>query len=181
MIVAAPMDEIELRNMMYTAQKDLTGPFSIRYPRGNGSNPDWRQTFECIEIGKSRILRRGEKVALISIGDVGHQSVAALDKLAGKGMVCTHMDVRFLKPLDEDALHQICADHGYVITIENGTIIGGLGSAVADFILKNGYSCKLKMLGIPDQFIEHGTIPELQKLCGIDQENIEKTVESIWM
>ena len=181
MIVAAPMDEVELRNMMYTAQKENHGPFSIRYPRGNGLNPDWKEAFEYMEIGKSRYLRKGEKVAVISIGDAGLQTAAAVQQLADLGKNCTHIDARFLKPLDEDMLHEVCAHHDYIVTIENGTVIGGLGSATAEFMSQNNYSCKLKVLGVPDQFVEHGTIKELQQICGIDQESIEKTLESIWM
>lgn len=181
MTVAAPMDEIELRNLMYTAQCPQMGPFSIRYPRGSGRHPEWKQAFERLEVGSSRCLREGTQVAVLSLGDVGRQTRLALEQLAQKGKTCTHIDVRFLKPLDEKMLHRVCQEHAHLITVENGTVVGGLGSAVAEFILKHGYTIRLTTLGVPDTFIEHGTVAELQKICGIDQENIEKTVETIWM
>ncbi len=180
MIVAAPMDEIELRNMMYTAQLEGMGPFSIRYPRGCGTNVNWRLPFEKIIPGKGRMLADGENIAVLTIGKIGVNAQRALKKLARKGIFPAHYDMRFVKPLDEELLHSICSRFEVVVTIEDGTVAGGFGSAVSEFITANGYQSRLRILGVPDNFIEHGTIDQLYKLCGIDSEGIADEILKWW-
>ena len=176
MIVSAPMDEIELRNLMYTAQlKENAQPFSIRYPRGCGIKPNWKKPFEKIEIGKGRKLTDGKDVALLSIGKAGIFASRAVKSLANKEVSAAHYDLRFVKPLDEDLLKEVFEKFDKVITIEDGVIQGGFGSAVLEFMAQNGYSSQIKIIGVPDKFIEHGTLDELYKECGIDTKGIVKT------
>jgi len=179
MIVSAPMDEIELRNLLFTAQADENGPFSIRYPRGKGITPDWKKPMKKVTIGKGRKLKNGNDIAIITIGTVGTFLSKIEDKLAQKNIDYSHFDMRFLKPIDETILHEVFTKFDKVITIEDGTIIGGLGSAVLEFIADNGYQAQVKRLGIPDKFIEHGTQQELYKECGFDSESILKEIEKM--
>jgi len=175
MIVSAPMDEIELRNLMYTAQlKENAQPFSIRYPRGCGIKPNWKVPFEKIEIGKGRKLADGTDIALLSIGKAGIFAKRAIRSLANREVSAAHYDLRFVKPLDEDLLKEVFEKFDKVITIEDGVIQGGFGSAVLEFMAQNGYSSKIELIGIPDKFIEHGTSEELYKECGIDTKGIVK-------
>lgn len=176
MIVSAPMNEQELRNLMYTAQLDGIGPFSIRYPRGRGVMPEWKTPFEKLEIGKGRKLRDGKDVAIISIGHVGNFVTEAAEKLSQENIEISHYDMCFLKPIDEDLLHDALKNHSKIITVEDGTIVGGLGSAVLEFMADHNYKADLKRLGIPDKFIEHGSIKELHKECGFDADGIVKAV-----
>lgn len=176
MVVAAPMDEPELRNMMYTAQLEGQGPFSIRYPRGCGTNVNWRTPFEKIEPGTARILTEGEELAILTIGKPGVFAQRALKKLAREGIRAAHYDMRFIKPLDEKLLHHIFATFGRIITIEDGTIVGGFGSAIAEFKATHDYTAHVKIMGIPDHFIEQGSIEQLYKLCGLDTESIYQAV-----
>lgn len=182
MIVAAPMNEIELRNMMYTATlEEIQQPFSIRYPRGNGVLTDWKKPFEKIEIGKGRKIRDGKDICFLSIGHVGNFVVDAIKKLEEKYNISpAHYDMRFVKPLDEDLLNEALSNYPIIITIEDGTIIGGLGSAVLEFAADNHYKNDIIRLGIPDQFIEHGEPMELYEECGISPNKIvEKVLEII--
>ena len=179
MIVAAPMDEIELRNMMYTAQEKPHGPFSIRYPRGRGVNTDWRKPFESVPIGKGRKLVSGEDIAIVTIGHPGNFASEAIQKLNDEGISVSHYDVRFLKPLDEEMMHDVFNNHTKVITVEDGTILGGLGSAVQEFMSDHGYNARVIKLGIPDRFIEHGAPEELQAECGFDADGIYLTVKDL--
>ncbi len=173
MIVSAPMDEIELRNLMYTAQlKENAQPFSIRYPRGCGIKPNWRKPFEKIEIGKGRKLSDGKDIAILSIGKTGIFAKRAVKSLENKEISAAHYDLRFVKPLDENLLTEVFENFERVITVEDGVIRGGFGSAILEFMAQNGYSSKIKELGIPDKFIEHGTTEELYKECGIDAKGI---------
>ncbi len=176
--IAAPMNEVELRNMMYTAQLDGAGTFSIRYPRGRGVMPDWKKPFEKMEIGKGRKLSEGKDVAIISIGHPGNFVAEALESLEGKGSA-SHYDIRFLRPLDEGLLHDALKNHKKIITVEDGTIHGGLGSAVLEFMADHGYTAEVKRLGVPDQFIEQGSPAELYKECGFDSEGIVKAIQDI--
>jgi 1-deoxy-D-xylulose-5-phosphate synthase len=176
MTVAAPMNELELRNMMYTAQIRPAGPFSIRYPRGNGVTPEWRVPFETITVGKGRILKQGNDIAILSIGHTGNFVVKAVEKAEDKGIGVMHCDMRFVKPIDEELLHHVGKNFKQVITVEDGTVVGGLGSAVADFFAQHDYECHVKMLGVPDKFIQQGTIQELQAKCGFDEQGIYNTV-----
>lgn len=177
MIVSAPMNEIELRNLMYTAQLKNNGPFTIRYPRGKGVIPDWQKKFKEIEIGKGRIIKEGKDIAVLSIGAIGNLVVEAETLLNEQHYNISHYDMRFVKPLDEDLLHKIFKKYNSIITIEDGVITGGFGSAVLEFKNKHNYKSNVKCLGIPDEFIEHGTQRELYKVCGYDTESIIKTVK----
>ncbi|PIF06624.1 MAG: 1-deoxy-D-xylulose-5-phosphate synthase [Draconibacterium sp.] len=176
-VVSAPMDETELRNLMYTAQlPENARPFSIRYPRGCGIKPNWKKPFKKIEVGKGRKLADGSDVALVTIGKSGVYANRAVKSLEKKEISAAHYDMRFVKPLDTELLKEIFEKHSKVITIEDGVIQGGFGSAVLEFMVENGYTAKIKLLGIPDRFIEHGTPEELYCECGIDTHGITKTV-----
>ncbi len=177
MIVSAPMDESELRNLMYTAQKSENKlPFSIRYPRGCGVNPDWKKPFEEIEIGKGRKLTDGKDIALLTIGRTGYFAQEAVKLLAAKNISVAHFDMRFVKPIDTGLLSSVFKNFKKIITVEDGTVQGGFGSAVLEFMVENNYSATVKLLGVPDEFIEHGTLNDLRKHCGFDTEGIAKAV-----
>lgn len=176
MIVAAPMDEIELRNMMFTAQQKNHGTFSIRYPRGRGVTIDWKQPFEEIEIGKSRVIREGNDIAVLTIGNTGNFVNNIKQRLLDNNIDYAHYDMRFVKPLDTERLHKVFSKFKNIITVEDGVIAGGFGSAVLEFMSDNNYSANIVRLGIPDEFIEHGTPAELHKICNFDAENIFKTI-----
>ncbi len=180
MIIASPMNEIELRNLMYTAQLDKNNfPFTIRYPRGNGILNKWRVPFEEIEIGRGRTICEGKHLAILTVGPLGNEISNIITTLKSENISIAHYDMRFVKPLDEKLLHLIFSKFDKIITIEDNSIIGGMGSAVAEFMLANDYSAKIKMLGIPDKFIEHGTQEELYKICGYDSVSIYKTVKKM--
>ena len=171
--IASPMNEHELRHLMYTAQLPDKGPFVIRYPRGRGVLPDWECPMKEIEIGKGRKLKDGKDLAVVSIGPIGNiaeQAIARAEK--EKGITIAHYDLRFLKPLDTELLHEVGRSFNKIITIEDGVIKGGMGSAVLEFMSDNGYYHAFKRIGVPDKFIEHGSIPELYQLCGMDEEGI---------
>jgi 1-deoxy-D-xylulose-5-phosphate synthase len=172
MIVSAPMNEEELRNLMYTAQLKDQGPFSIRYPRGNGVMTEWRKPFTEIQIGKGRKIKDGDDVAILTIGHIGNMAVAACAKLEEKGVSAAHYDMRFAKPIDEAMLHEVFNRFTKVITVEDGCVQGGMGSAVLEFMADNNYMAQVRRLGIPDRFIEHGEQQELYKECGIDADGI---------
>ncbi len=173
MIVSAPMDEPELRNLMYTAQlEEIDQPFSIRYPRGCGNVSDWKKPFEKIEIGKGRQLSGGTDIAILTIGKSGIFAQQAVKALGKEGISAAHFDLRFVKPLDEELLSTVFNDFKYVLTVEDGVIKGGFGSAVLEFMAENGFSAHVKILGIPDRFIEHGSPDDLYRDCGIDKKGI---------
>lgn len=177
MIVAAPMNEQELRNLMFTAQLPRTEQaFSIRYPRGQGVMPSWRTPFEKIEIGTGRTIRQGKELAILTIGHIGNYAVEVCEKLEKRGIHIGHYDLRFAKPLDEALLHTIFSTYGKIITIEDGCIQGGIGSAVLEFMADHQYSSLVKRLGIPDRIVEHGEQFELHKECGFDPDAIELAV-----
>lgn len=179
MTVAAPMNEEELRNLMYTAQQENMGPFSIRYPRGNGMLADWKRPFKAIEVGKGRKICDGEDVAILTLGHVGNFAVEACNELNSEGIHPAHYDMRFVKPLDENMLHDIFSRYQNVITIEDGCLQGGMGSAVLEFMADHKYNSQVTRLGIPDEFIEHGEQPELWALCGYDTNSIISTVKKV--
>lgn len=179
MIVAAPMDEPELRNMMYTAQLPNKGPFSIRYPRGRGVTPNWKTEMQELEIGKARLINEGKDVAILSIGAIGNLVKDANIILEKENINPTHYDMRFAKPLDEELLHNIFKKYDKIITLEDGVIQGGFGTAIIEFMIENGYHAKIKRLGVPDEFIEHGTQQELYHICGYDVEGICKSVKEV--
>jgi 1-deoxy-D-xylulose-5-phosphate synthase len=184
MVVSAPMNEEELRNLMYTAQLDETkGPFSIRYPRGNGVMIDWKKPMKKLEIGKGRRLRDGEEIAILTIGHPGNFAVAACDALEKEGSLPdrqgfypAHYDMRFVKPLDTELLHEIFSHYKKIITVEDAAVMGGFGSAVAEFMIDNNYSASITRLGIPDRFIEHGEQKELYNECHFDAKAIVNAV-----
>lgn len=180
MIVSAPMNESELRNLMYTAQLDSTDrPIAIRYPRGEGVMPEWKTPFEEINIGRGRKLKDGRDVAILTIGHPGNFATAAIRELRTEGIDPAHYDMRFVKPIDEVLLHEVFGKYRKVITVEDGTVVGGFGSAVLEFMAANHYTAEVKMLGIPDRLIEHGTLKELHRECGYDAAGIAQTVRSM--
>lgn len=180
MIVSAPMNESELRNLMYTAQLESTqSPFVIRYPRGEGVMPEWRTAFTEIQIGKGRKLKDGKDIAILSYGHPGNFAAAAIRELKADGINPAHYDMRFVKPIDEELLHEALGMYSRIITVEDGTIVGGFGSAVLEFMSKHGYKNEVKILGIPDHIIEHGTPKELQRECGFDAQGIAETARAI--
>jgi 1-deoxy-D-xylulose-5-phosphate synthase len=173
MIVSAPMNEEELRNLMYTAQLDETpGCFSIRYPRGNGVMVNWKTPFQKIEIGKGRKLKDGKDIAVLSLGHPGNFAASAIKKLEEENITVAHYDLRFAKPLDDSLLHEVFSKYKKVITLEDGCLMGGVGSAILEFMADHNYSAHVKRLGIPDKFIEHGEPIELYEECGFSADQI---------
>ena len=171
--IASPMNEIELRNLMYTAQLPNKGPFVIRYPRGRGMFTDWRKPLEELPVGKSRLLKDGKDLAVITIGPVGNVAAKAIQRAEQeRGLSIAHIDLRFLKPLDTALLHDIGKRFQRIVTVEDGILKGGMGSAILEFMADNGYRPQIKRLGIPDMFVEHGSPEDLYHLCGIDEESI---------
>jgi 1-deoxy-D-xylulose-5-phosphate synthase len=179
LVVASPMDEIEMRNMMYSAQLPNQGPFAIRYPRGIGSNIDWQKPFEAIEIGTGRKIKQGTQIAYLSIGPIGIKVARVCKDLEKENISAAHFDIRFVKPLDEKLLHEIFKTFQYIITVEDGATTGGLGSAILEFMADNGYSSRVVRLGLPDRFIDHGTQLELYKEVGLDMENMRKAARNL--
>ncbi|MDG1348193.1 MAG: 1-deoxy-D-xylulose-5-phosphate synthase [Flavobacteriales bacterium] len=179
MIVSAPMNEQELRNLMYTAQLPNQGPFSIRYPRGKGVMIDWKTPLQEIEIGKGRMIKEGGEIAILSFGHPGNFVVKAQEQFEKEGLNIAHYDLRFAKPLDEKLLHSIFQKFNKIITIEDGCLQGGFGSSILEFMANNDYQASVKMLGIPDAFIHHGTQEELYNDCNYDTEAIIKYVHQI--
>ncbi len=177
MIVSAPMNEVELRNLMFTAQLPRTEKaFSIRYPRGQGVLPDWKKPFEEIKIGTGRKIKYGEELVILSLGHVGNYAVEVTERLEKQGIPVAHYDMRFAKPLDENMLHEVFGKFKKIVTLEDGCIQGGFGSAILEFMADHNYAAEVKRLGIPDAIIEHGEQIELHHECGFDPEGIERTV-----
>jgi len=173
MVVSAPMNEKELRNLMYTAQlPTTTNPFVIRYPRGEGVMPEWKTPFEAITIGKGRKVKDGEGVAILSFGHPGNFAAAAIRDVKADGLTPAHYDMRFVKPIDKELLHEVFGKFKRVITIEDGTVIGGFGSAVLEFMNEYGYKAEVKIMGIPDRLVEHGSLKELYQEIGLDANSI---------
>ncbi|RAU83948.1 1-deoxy-D-xylulose-5-phosphate synthase [Pontibacter arcticus] len=179
MIVAAPMNEQELRNMMYSASQDNVGPFTIRYPRGEGVMPHWRTPLELQPIGKGRTIQEGEEVAILTFGHIGNYAVDVCKKLAYDGINPGHYDMRYCKPLDAELLHHIFTKYDKVITVEDGCLQGGFGSAVLEFMVDNGYTSQVKRLGMADVIYEHGSQMELHREAGFAPEDIERTVREL--
>lgn len=177
MIVSAPMNEAELRNLMFTAQLPRkNSAFSIRYPRGQGVMPNWRTPMEEIKIGTGRKLRDGDELAVLTIGHIGNYAVEACEDLEKQNIKIAHYDMRFAKPLDEQLLHEIFSTYKKIVTVEDGSLQGGFGSAILEFVADHGYQVEVKRLGIPDRFIEHGEQIQLQRECGFDVEGIVKAI-----
>lgn len=180
MIVSAPMNEAELRDLMYTAQLETTNlPFVIRYPRGEGMMPDWKTTMKEIEIGKGRKLKEGKEIAILSFGHPGNFAAAAIRNLMADGITPGHYDMRFAKPLDEEMLHEVFSTYNKIITVEDGTVVGGIGAAILEFMAENGYKADVRILGIPDRIVEHGSQKELHKECHYDAEAIATTARDM--
>ena len=184
--VCAPMDEHELRDMMYTAQLDNQGPFVIRYPRGLSVHPEWRNAMAAMPIGKGRCITEGENVAVLTIGHIGNEAARAVDALRSEGKNAGHYDMRFLKPLDTALLEDIAARYRAIVTVEDGTIEGGFGSAVLEYLQdRRNSDTSMPMppvvrLGIPDHFVTHGPVPQLQKDCRFDAESIKSAIIKLW-
>lgn len=180
MIVASPMNESELRNLLFTAQLPRSGKaFSIRYPRGQGVMPEWRTPMEEIKIGSGRKVRDGEDLAILTLGHIGNYVIEAAERLQKKGISVAHYDMRFVKPIDEEMLHTVFSRFKKIITVEDGCIQGGFGSAVLEFMADNNYSAEVKRMGIPDRVVEHGEQGELHRECGFDVDGIEKAAMEI--
>jgi 1-deoxy-D-xylulose-5-phosphate synthase len=180
MIVSAPMNEGELRNLMYTSQLDaIKNPFVIRYPRGEGVMPEWKTEMKEIKIGTGRKLKDGNDIAILSLGHPGNFAATAIRELKADGLNVAHYDMRFAKPLDEEMLHEVFSKFEKIITVEDGTIVGGFGSAVLEFMAVHHYKAEVKMLGIPDSIIEHGTLKELHSECHYDAKAIAETVREV--
>jgi 1-deoxy-D-xylulose-5-phosphate synthase len=173
MVVSAPMNEAELRDLMYTAQLDSTDlPFVIRYPRGQGVMPEWKTEMKEIVIGKGRRLKEGKDIAILSFGHPGNFAAAAIRELKADGITPGHYDLRFVKPIDEEMLHEVFGKYNKIITVEDGTVVGGAGSAVLEFMATHGYHAEVRILGIPDRLVEHGSQKELYRECNYDAEAI---------
>lgn len=180
MIISAPMNESELRSLMYTAQLESTKlPFVIRYPRGEGVMPEWKTEMKEIEIGKGRKLKEGKDIAILTFGHPGNFAASAIRDLKTEGLNPAHYDMRFVKPLDEELLHEVFTQFNKIITVEDGTVVGGFGSAVLEFMNAHNYKAEVKILGIPDRLVEHGTPKELHRECGYDAEAIKEIVLSM--
>jgi 1-deoxy-D-xylulose-5-phosphate synthase len=180
MTIAAPMNEQELRNLMYTASQDNMGAFTIRYPRGNGVMVDWKTPLEILPVGVGRKIKEGEKVAILTLGHPGNFAVEACEQLAKENIFPAHYDLRFAKPLDEKMLREVFENYTHIITVEDGCLQGGVGSAVLEFMADHQLNAIVKRLGIPDQYIEHGEQPELWKECGYDADAIAAAVREVY-
>lgn len=175
--LASPMNEHELRRLMYTAQLPGKGTFVIRYPRGRGVLADWHCPLEEVKVGTGRKLRDGDDIAVLSVGPVGNNVVKAVEMMENDGISVAHYDMRFVKPLDENLLKEVAAKFKHVITVEDGVREGGFGSAVIEWMEDNGQHLDIVRLGLPDHFVEHGTVAQLQSIVGIDAEGIRRTIE----
>ncbi|MBQ5730367.1 MAG: 1-deoxy-D-xylulose-5-phosphate synthase [Bacteroidaceae bacterium] len=174
--IASPYDECELRRMMYTAQLPDKGTFVIRYPRGKGSLTDWRCPLEEIPVGKGRCLKEGDDVALLTLGPIGKLMEPVVESAAKEGVSVAHYDIRFVKPLDEEMLHAVGKKFKNIVTVEDGVISGGAGSAIIEFMAANGYTPLIHCIGIPDTFVEHGTTEQLYEICGMDKDTVLRTI-----
>ena len=179
MIVSAPMNESELRNLMYTAQLENMGPFSIRYPRGKGVQTEWKTAFQKIKVGTGRKVTSGNDIAILTIGHPGNFAQKAINELKESGASIAHYDMRFVKPIDEIMLHEVFSKFNKVITVEDGCLMGGFGSAVIEFMVDQKYAAEIVRLGIEDKYIHHGTQEELWEDAGFDSNAIVKTVKEM--
>ncbi|RAV29700.1 1-deoxy-D-xylulose-5-phosphate synthase [Sinomicrobium soli] len=180
LVIYAPADETDLRNIMYTAQLGLRSPIAIRYPRGRGITPRWKTPFRKLETGKAKTLKDGNRIAVLSIGNMAHNTTLAIEGLPDDNKpAVAHYDMQFVKPLDEALLHRIFTKFGILVTVEDGCISGGFGSAILEFAATHGYSSNIRRLGIPDAFISHGKVGELQEMTGISPEKIRQAISSL--
>ena len=174
--ISSPMDEHELRRLMYTAQLPDQGPFVIRYPRGNAEHADWKCPLEEVPVGKGRLIHEGTDAVVLSLGPIGNQVEQAISELEQQGRSIAHYDMRFLKPIDEEILHTVGSKFSHIVTIEDGTLKGGLGSSVLEYMADHNMHPHVTRMGLPDHFVEHGSVEELQHLVGIDKEAIIKAL-----
>ncbi len=174
--ISSPYDEHELRRLMFTAVQPGNGVFVIRYPRGKGSIIDWRCPLETVEVGTGRRMKQGKDVAFLTIGPIGKKMEQVISEAEKQGVSVAHYDMRFLKPIDENILREVGENFKYVVTLEDGTVKGGLGSAVLEFMAENGYAPHVEVMGIPDEFVEHGTPEELYRICRMDAESVLQTI-----
>jgi 1-deoxy-D-xylulose-5-phosphate synthase len=180
MIISAPMNEAELRNLMFTAQLESTKlPFVIRYPRGEGVMPEWKKPLQEIEIGKGRRLKEGKDIAILSFGHPGNFAASAIRDLRSEGITPAHYDMRFAKPLDEELLHEALSLYNKIITVEDGTVKGGFGTTILEFMQEHGYKNDVRILGIPDEVVEHGTLKELHRECEYDAQAIADAIREM--
>jgi 1-deoxy-D-xylulose-5-phosphate synthase len=180
MVVSAPMNEEELRNLMYTAQLPNQGPFTIRYPRGKGVMPEWKTPMQEIKIGTGRVIKEGEKLAVLTIGHIGNYVTQAETLINDETINFGHYDMRFVKPLDAELLDDILSKYGKILTVEDGCLMGGFGSAILEYISTADNFIPVKRLGILDEVIEQGEQLELQRDCGFDPEGIAKAIKELW-
>lgn len=177
--IASPMNEHELRKLMFTAQLPEQGPFAIRYPRGRGVLVDWQCPLEEIQVGKGRKLKEGKDIAVLTLGPIGNEAAKAIASAEAKsGKTIAHYDLRFLKPLDEEILDEIGQNYQFIVTVEDGVLKGGMGSAILEYMADHGYTPSVRRIGIPDNFVQHGTPQELYRICGMDATSIENTLLS---
>ena len=179
MVVSAPMNEHWLRNLMFTVQDRTSGPVAIRYPRGNGELLDWENDMQKVEMGKGRKLSDGDKVAVLSIGTIGNSVARVVEDLQKEGVNVGHYDMVFLKPIDEEILKEVAEKYSAVVTVEDGSIVGGLGTAVMEWMCEHGHALKMRKIGIPDAFVAHGTVREQLQMCGMDEESIKNVIKSL--
>jgi 1-deoxy-D-xylulose-5-phosphate synthase len=177
--IASPLNEVEFRNMLFSAQHNVEGPYVIRYPRGRGVMKDWKKDFTELPKGRSQLLRDGNDLAFITLGPLGNEVAAAIDELEKLNLSIAHLDLRFLKPLDEKTLKQLLSQHSKVITVEDGSISGGMGSAILEFISEHKLKVEVARIGVPDKFIDHGTVDELYAECGMDRKSIIQTAKNM--
>ena len=176
LVISSPLNEWDLRDLMYTGYQYADGPFVIRYPRGKGEKKDWRNEMTLLPVGKGRKLREGKDIAVLSIGAIGNEVIKAIEMVESEGISFAHYDMIYLKPIDEAILDEVGQRFKRVITVENGVVKGGLGSAVAEYMSDHDYQTHVWRIGVPDQFVEHGSIPELYRLCGMDAESIAQVL-----
>lgn len=179
LIISSPLNELDLRNLMYTGYKENKSPFIIRYPRGKGEMKDWRNEMHALPIGKGKKLREGDDIAVLSLGPIGNEVRKVINEVESEGLSVAHYDMIYLKPIDEELLHEVGKKFTRIITVENGVIRGGLGSAVLEFMADNSYTPLVKRIGVPDTFVEHGTVAEQHKICGMDANSIAAVLRSI--
>ena len=180
MTIASPLNEVDLRNLMFTAQLPGKGPFAIRYPRGRGIIVDWERPMQELPVGKGQCLKSGSDMAVISIGFIGNTVAEAIRQTEQElNVSIAHYDIRFLKPIDTDLLHEVGRNFCKVITVEDGVISGGLGSAILEFMADNGYHPDVVRLGVRDQFVEHGSTRELYHMLGLDTEGLKKSMSAV--
>lgn len=174
LIVFAPRNEVELRNIMFTAQLGLEQPIAIRYPRGYGKMTNWKEPFKSLTIGKGEQIKQGKNIVILSLGAIAHDVSEAI-----KNLNVSHYDMKFLKPLDEELLHQVFQSYSVIVTVEDGTVKGGLGTTILEFAAQHHYKNQVEIIGVPDEFIEHGTVKELQQSIGLDSDNIQRKIEKL--